>query len=262
MRPADLQLDLDAYMGPFDLLCTVLIRRELPIADVQLAEVVVGYVQNLAAREQRGVELDPNSASEFLVLVAALLEIKAREVLAADDPLQVEQPTTLEARDEILARLIRYCTFKNASAWLRERGAEPRFWRVAARPVVRRRATYQGPVLDAVLLQRALQVLLARPDVDVRHLVGRHASVQEMASRLLAAVARRGPVSFDDAVSDCSRLDQAVAFVAMLELCKNGKVAIAQQYPLGSIELRPAAGGVGDTETSHDGQQREASQIA
>ena len=240
MRPADLQLDLDAFAGPFDLLCTILLRRELPLSDVPLAEVVVGYVQRLAEQEQ----VNPDTASEFLLLVAALMEIKARELLASEDAVEVEVPAVSEAQADMLERLLRYATFRNASAWLALRGAQERYWRQAARPVIRRQKTYDGPVLDPGLLQRRMQVLLAQPDVDVRHLVGKHASVQEMTGRMLGLLRSRRRFSFDEAVDGLSRLDQAVAFVAALELCKNGHLQLRQSEAFGPIEVAERAEGV------------------
>lgn len=242
MRPASLQLDLDSYAGPFDLLCSVLLRRELPVEDVPLAEVVVGYVQRLAQEER----IDPDTAGEFLLVVAGLMEIKARELLAQETELQLEDPASVEAQHDMLARLVRYSTFRGAAAWLSEQGSSRRWWRIASRPVKRRTAAYEGPVLDPTLLRRSMEVLLAQPDVDVRHLVGRHASVQEMTGRLLDQLQRRREFQLDDAVAGLTRLDQAVAFVAALELCKNGEVELRQQERFGPILVRrKAAGGQG-----------------
>lgn len=234
MRPADLQLDTDSFAGPFDLLCTVLLRREMDLADVQLVEVVVGYVQQLAIRDQ----VDPDTASEFLLLVAALMEIKARELLASDEPLDIEEPLAAQAQTDMLERLVRYSTFRSAAAWLGNRGSVDRYWRVASRPVIRRKRTYEGPVLDAELLRRAMHVLLAQPDVDVRHLVGKHASVHDMTVRFLDVLASRRSFTLDEMVEGMSRLDQAVAFVAALELCKHGRATLAQDDLFGPIEVR------------------------
>lgn len=245
MRPADLQLDLDGFAGPFDLLCTILLRRELSLADVQVVEVVVGYVQQLAVRG----EVDVDAAAEFLLLVASLMEIKGRELLATDEPLDIVEPLPGEAQADMLARLIRYSTFRRAAAWLGERGQSERYWRVASRPTIRRNRTYDGPVLDADLLRRAMDVLLAQPDVDVRHLVGKHASVHEMTQRLMGMLRARRSFSLDEAVDGLSRLDQAVAFVAALELCKNGHVRLAQPELFGPIEVEvhePVADAAGD----------------
>ncbi len=236
MRPVDLQLDLDTYAGPFDLLCTVLLRRELTLTDVRLAEVAVAYVQQLA---QQG-DIAPDDASEFLLLLASLMEIKARELLASDDVLDIEEPGSLESQEEMLDALIRYATFRAASAWLGIRGSRPRTWRSAARPVIRRRRTYDGPSLDPALLQRSMNVLLAQPGVDVRHLVGRHASVQQLAGRMLQLLQQRRSFDFDETFSTMTRLDQAVAFVAMLELARSGRLTIRQEQPFSSISIEAA----------------------
>jgi segregation and condensation protein A len=240
MRPAALQLDLDSFAGPLDLLCSVLLRRELPIEDVPLAEVVVGYVQRLAHEER----IDPDTAGEFLLLVAGLMEIKARELLDQESELQVDDPSSIESQDELLARLVQYATFKGAASWLGDRSGMQRFWRIASRPARRQPAgPYDGPALDPALLHRSMTVLLAQPDVDVRHLVGRHASVHEMTGRLLGALRQKRSFSLDEAVQGLTRLDQAVAFVAALELCKAGHVTLAQDDRFGpiTVERREAA---------------------
>jgi segregation and condensation protein A len=245
MRPADLQLDLDTYAGPFDLLCTLLLKRELPIGDVALAEIVVGYVQRLAVQER----VDPNAASEFLLLVAGLMEVKSREILADDVTIQVEDPASAEAQAEMLERLVRYTTFRRAASWLAEQAPGHRWWRVASRPVRRHRHAYDGPVMDPALLARALGVLAAQPGVDVRHLVGGHASVQEMTGRLLSVLRSRRRFELDEVFEGLSRLDQSVAFVAALELCKNGQVELAQDEPFGPITVtqRTVAQGAPDS---------------
>jgi segregation and condensation protein A len=235
MRPAALQLDLDTFAGPFDLLCSVLLRRELGVTEVPLAEVVVGYVQRLAHEER----IDPNTAGEFLLLVAGLMEIKSRELLDVEAELELIDPTSDESQEEMLERLIRYTTFKGAAEWLGDRAGVQRFWRIASRPVKRQSpGVYDGPTLDPMLLHRSMTVLLAQPDVDVRHLVGRHASVHEMTGRLLGVLHKRRTFTLDEAVEGLTRLDQAVAFVAALELCKNGQVELRQDERFGPITVQ------------------------
>ena len=211
-----------------------------------LAEVVVGYVQRLAHEER----VDPDTAGEFLLLIAGLMEIKARELLAQDTELEIEDPASVDSQGDMLERLVRYATFKGATGWLAAQGSSQRWWRVASRPVRRAPGAYDGPALDPALLQRSMEVLLAQPDVDVRHLVGRHASVQEMTGRLLTALRQKREFSLDEAVDGLSRLDQAVAFVAALELCKNGHVELRQDERFGPITVARregvAAGGEGD----------------
>lgn len=256
MRPAALDLDLDAFAGPFDLLCSVLLRRELPVEDIPLAEVVVGYVDRLAHEER----IDPDAAGEFLLVVAGLMEIKSRELLDQDPELELEDPASFEAQEDMLERLVRYATFRAAAGWLDGLAGRERYWRIASRPVRRQAGMYDGPQLDPALLQRSMGVLLAQPDVDVRHLVGRHASVHEMTGRLLGALRQRRSFSLDEAVEGLTRLDQAVAFVAALELCKAGQVQLAQEGRFGPITLtrREVAGGEAeDAHVASDGVNRD-----
>ncbi|MCW2950402.1 MAG: chromosome segregation and condensation protein ScpA [Thermoleophilia bacterium] len=245
MQPAALQLDLDSYEGPFDLLCTLLLRRELPVEDVELAEIVVGYVERLAEQER----VDADTASEFLLLVAGLMEIKARELLAEDAEIELVDPSAVDGQADMLERLVRYSTFRRAAAWLGDQGGTQRWWRVASRPVKRPAGQYDGPVIDPKVLHRALDILLSQDDVDIRHLVGRHASVSEMTTRLLGALRRKLTFSLDDAVEGLSRLDQAVAFVAALELCKNGHVELRQDARFGPIVVSQRVGA--NTTTEH-----------
>lgn len=231
MRPAALQLDLDTYEGPFDLLCALLLRRELSVEDLPLAEIVVGYVEQLA-QEAR---VDPDTASEFLLLIAGLMEIKARELLSQESELELEDPASVEAQGDMLERLVRYATFRGAAGWLGERAGTQRWWREASHKVRRPAGPYEGPVLDPQLLRRSMDVLLAERDVDIRHLVGRHASVPEMTGRLLTALRQRRSFHFEDAIQGLTRLDQAVAFIAALELCKNGHVDLQQESRFGPI---------------------------
>ncbi len=79
MRVIDLELDLDVFAGPFDLLLTLILREEVDLLEVDLAEIVIGYIDHL---ERKG-ELDLEAATEFLVLIAALLELKSRLMLPA-----------------------------------------------------------------------------------------------------------------------------------------------------------------------------------
>ena len=82
MRLIDLELDLDVFAGPFDLLLTLILREEVDLLEVDLAEIVISYIDHL---EQRG-DLDLESATEFLVLIAALLELKSRLMLLGEEP--------------------------------------------------------------------------------------------------------------------------------------------------------------------------------
>ena len=88
MSVRELELDLDAFEGPFDLLLTLVLREELPLAEVDVAGIVLAFVERLAERE----ELDLDACGEFLVLVAALLELKARGLFAGEAELEDLEP--------------------------------------------------------------------------------------------------------------------------------------------------------------------------
>src|ERR671936_2025903 len=116
MRVASLDLDLEVFQGPFDLLLTLVLKEEVDLLEVDLAEVVLAYVEHLGSAG----ELDLESATEFLVLIAALLELKSRLIL----PREEEEPLELapgEAAEELLARLLEYARYRGAAAFLRER---------------------------------------------------------------------------------------------------------------------------------------------
>src|SRR3954463_4932594 len=111
----DLELDLEVFSGPFDLLLTLVLREEVDLLEVELADVVLAYLDHLEARG----ELDLEVATEFLVLIAALLELKSRLML----PREEEELLDLEpdmAADELLARMLEARRYRSAAAYLRE----------------------------------------------------------------------------------------------------------------------------------------------
>ena len=133
MSVRELDLDLDAFEGPFDLLLTLVLREELPLAEVDVAGIVLAFVERLAERE----ELDLDACGEFLVLVAALLELKARALFAGEGDLEDLEPS--EAAEELARRLEEYRRIKGAAEWLGDRLAaeRDRFFRLGPAPLAR-----------------------------------------------------------------------------------------------------------------------------
>jgi len=115
MSIASLDLDLEVFNGPFDLLLTLVLKEEIDLLEVDLAEVVLAYVEYL----ERAGELDLEAATEFLVLIAALLELKSRLMLPADEEegLDIEP---VEAAEELLARMLEYHRYRQAAQHLRD----------------------------------------------------------------------------------------------------------------------------------------------
>src|SRR6185503_1509933 len=112
----DLELDLEAFEGPFDLLLTLVLKEELPLADVEIAGVVLTFVERL-----RESDLELEVCGEFLVLVAALLELKARDVFAEDDDLDLDDLDAAEAAAELAERLAAYRRIRAGAEWLERR---------------------------------------------------------------------------------------------------------------------------------------------
>jgi len=110
MAIATLDLDLEVFNGPFDLLLTLVLREEIDLLEVDLADVVLAYIEHL----ERSGELDLEAATEFLVLIAALLELKSRLMLPSDEEEGLDLDPG-EAADELLARLLEYHRYRGAA---------------------------------------------------------------------------------------------------------------------------------------------------
>jgi segregation and condensation protein A len=230
----DLDLDLDAFEGPFDLLLTLLLKDALEPRDVDLAAVVVAFVETLAERE----ELDLDVCGEFLVLIAALLELKARH-LFPDEEAELADLEPEEAAEELARRLAEYRRMKEAAAWLTERLAaeRDRYFRLGPAPLApapeRRLAPQQ-----ALALAAALRGLAAEPPkVSLSHMALRFPPVSQFLERFRALLGRRRRFDFDSEVAGLSRIEQAVAFLALLELRKSGEIALSQAAPFAPIRV-------------------------
>src|SRR2546422_5984098 len=117
----ELDLDLDAFEGPFDLLLTLVLKEEVGLADVDVAGIVVRFLERLAERDA----LDLDACGEFLILVSALLELKARG-LFEDEAAELSELEPEEAAEELARRLAEYRRMKEAAGWLAERLASER----------------------------------------------------------------------------------------------------------------------------------------
>jgi segregation and condensation protein A len=236
VRAADLDLDLDVFAGPFDLLLTLVLREEVDLLEVDLADVVITYVDHL---EQRG-ELDLEAATEFLVLIAALLELKSRLMLPGEEEELLELEPG-EALDELLARLLEAHRYRGAAEYLIRRLDEQsghRF-RSALLPATLRRSSMEeaAAVYDPALLGKALGGLLQMPpEIDLRHVTIQKVTLAERLTHLRALL-RRGRFSFDDAVGEADRVTVAVTLFALLELYKRGEATWEQAEPFAEITV-------------------------
>jgi segregation and condensation protein A len=236
MRLIDLELDLDVFAGPFDLLLTLILREEVDLLEVDLAEVVISYIDHL---ERRG-ELDLEAATEFLVLIAALLELKSRLMLPGEEGEEIELDQG-EAAEELLTRLLDAHRYRAAADELRFRLAAQQGFRFRSAPLpapLRRASLSQATaVYDPARLGVALGELLVLPEpVDTRHIASPRVSVAERLAHLRELL-RRGSFTFDHAVGEADRATVAVTLFAVLELYKQGELTWAQEEPFGEIVI-------------------------
>ena len=240
MSIAALDLDLEVFNGPFDLLLTLVLKEEIDLLEVDLAEVVLAYVEYL----ERSGELDLEAATEFLVLIAALLELKSRLMLPADEEegLDIEP---MEAAEELLARMLEYHRYRQAAQHLRDRlEAEHGFrYRSAPLPPELRRISIEAAeaAYDPERLAEALGGLLTvPPPLDLRHVRRPAVSVEQRLRHLRDLLASRSRFSFDEAVEGVDRLTEAVTLFALLELYKAGEAKWEQEVPFGPITVVPS----------------------
>ncbi|HWC26057.1 MAG TPA: ScpA family protein [Solirubrobacteraceae bacterium] len=239
MSVASLELDLEVFSGPFDLLLTLVLREEVDLLEVPLAEIVVAYLDQL---ESRG-ELDLEVATEFLVLIAALLELKSRLMLPRDDD-ELPDFEPGEAAEELLARMLEARRYRRAADHLAARLAAEEGVRYRAAPLPpelrRARLADAGPVYDARRLGAALGGLLrVPPRPDLAHVTIPRVSTAARVAHLRALL-RRGATTFDEAVRGADRVTVAVTLFALLELYKQGEATWTQPEPLGEITIAPA----------------------
>jgi segregation and condensation protein A len=241
MSVAALDLDLDVFNGPFDLLLTLVLREEIDLLEVDLAEVVLAYVEHL----ERAGELDLEAATEFLVLIAALLELKSRLMLPGEDEdgLDLEPG---EAAEELLARMLEYQRYRAAAEHLRDRLAAEHGHRYRAAPLPPELRRVSIEAAEAAYhperLARAIGDLLhVPPPLDLRHVRRPAVSVEQRLAHLRRLLARRSRFSFDEAVAGADRLTEAVTLFALLELYKAGEAGWEQEVPFGPITVVPAA---------------------
>jgi segregation and condensation protein A len=233
----DLDLDLDAFQGPFDLLLTLVLREELELSDVEVADIVVSFVERLGERSP----LDIEACGEFLVLVASLLELKVRELFP--DEVVVDELDPEEAAGELAERLAAYRRYRAAAEWLEERldADGGRWFRVGPAPLAPAPAAPTLRPHDPAELGTALRRLAAQPPApSLRHL-GTFPPVSAFLDRFRSLLRRRGRFVFDREIERLSRVEQAVAFVALLELRKAGEVDLRQLAPFEPISVWTAA---------------------
>jgi len=234
---ATLDLDLDVFSGPFDLLLTLVLREEIDLLELSLADIVLSYLDHLEARG----ELDLETATEFIVLIAALLELKSKLMLASEDEDELLDMEPEEAAEELLARMLDARRYRSAAGHLKELLVQEhgvRF-REAPPPVHLRRtelAPEEGSQNPDVLGEAIGRLLSMPPTINLRHIGTARVTVSERLTHLRGLL-RRGAFSFEEAVSGADRMTVAITLFALLELYKRGEVDWRQPESFGEIAI-------------------------
>jgi segregation and condensation protein A len=235
----ELELDLDAFEGPFDLLLTLVLKDELDLRELDVARIVLAFLERLVERE----ELDLDACGEFLVLISALLELKARG-LFPEEAAELAELEPEAAAEELARRLAEYRRMKDAAGWLRERleSEGERFFRLG--PKVETPLAPQEPERLAQVIR---MLAVEPPQVSLAHMALRFPPVSQFVERFRAVLRRRSRFDFDQEVGELSRIEQAVAFLALLDLRRTGEITIDQAAPFAPIRI------------SHNAVEREGS---
>ncbi len=258
-RVAGFSVHLENFDGPFDLLLQLISRHRMDITDVAIATVTdefIGYIRELEKTEE-GWKLD--QATEFLVVAATLLDLKAARLLPSGEIEDEEDLALLEARDLLFARLLQYRAFKEIAAILAARILEqertfPRS--VSLDPVF---AALLPEVLIGVTPERfaaiANRVLSPKtaPTLSVEHLHLPLVSVAAEAIHVVEALRRHKTMTFRGLINDAANTLVVVArFLSLLELYKDGSVRFEQVVALGELQITWTGASDGEIQVSDE----------
>jgi len=235
---------LSNFDGPFDLLLQLISRHKMDVTEVALSIVTDEFISFIRALEASGEGWDLDQATEFLVVAATLLDLKAARLLPSGEVEDEEDLALLEARDLLFARLLQYRAFKEIAATFSERilAADKSFPRVVALdPAL---ASLLPEVLIGVGAQRfaaiAERVLTPKvsPVVAVEHLHMPLVSVTEESKRVVEALRNSKSLSFRNLISDAdSTLVVVARFLALLDLYRQGVLRFDQVIALGELHI-------------------------
>lgn len=256
---AQFEVHLDNFTGPFDLLLSLIAKRELDVTEVALSVVTDEFVAYARALPQ----WDLDTASEFLVIAATLLDLKAARLLPGLVEEDLEDLELLEARDLLFARLLQYRAYREVSkhfaAFMAEASLRtPRLvplepWQAALLPELR----WAMSADDFALLAARALTPKAPETISISHLHAPAVSVREQAALVSNRLRRAGTLTFRALVAGETRLVVVARFLALLELFRGGSVAFEQAAALSELTVR-WTGGVQESYDEHSEEHADA----
>ena len=252
-------VNLDVFQGPFDLLLGLIAKHKLDVTEIALHKVTDEFIAHIREAQKSHADWDLGQASEFLLIAATLLDLKAARLLPNSGPEDEDDLALIEARDLLFARLLQYRAFKQvASAFeqrmatagritARQAGLEERFAGLLPELVINVTPEQLAMIAAAAMIPKA------PPSVGLEHLHQAAVSVREQAE-IVANKLRVQPVSsFRDLVADAdSTLVIVARFLAVLELFKEAAIAFEQQEALGELTVRWTADADAQVEVSDE----------
>jgi segregation and condensation protein A len=256
---AGFSVHLENFDGPFDLLLQLISRHKMDITEVSLSMVTDEFIAFIRALEVSGEGWRLDQATEFLVIAATLLDLKAARLLPSGEVEDEEDLALLEARDILFARLLQYRAFKEIAATfaLQIEAADRSFARVVA----------LDPALSALLPEVLIGVGAARfaaiaercltpkvaPVVAVQHLHSSLVSVAEESKRVVEALRAGRTISFRHLISDADSTPVVVArFLALLDLYRQGVLRFDQVVALGELQISWTGSDSGEVEVTDE----------
>ncbi len=242
---APFEVHLDVFSGPFDLLLGLISKHKLDITEIALARVTDEFIVHLRAASETDTDWDLDQASDFLLVAATLLDIKASRLLPRTGLQDEDDMALIEARDVLFARLLQYRAFKDIARTFGERmatagrltarqaGLEPQFARLLPELVMG-----ITPAQLAMVAARAMTPPVP-PSIGVEHLHASPVSVREQAVLLVDRLRRDRSASFRTLVADAdSTLVIVARFLALLELFREAAVSFEQPEALSELTVR------------------------
>jgi segregation and condensation protein A len=256
---AGFSVHLNNFDGPFDLLLQLISRHKMDITEVSLSMVTDEFIAFIRALEASGEGWRLDQATEFLVIAATLLDLKAARLLPSGEIEDEEDLALLEARDILFARLLQYRAFKEIAAnfALQIEAADKSFARVVA----------LDPALSALLPEVLIGVGAARfaaiaercltpkvaPVVAIGHLYSSSVSVTEESKRVVEALRAGRTLTFRNLTSDAeSTLVVVARFLALLDLYRQGVLRFDQVMALGELQISWTGSDSGEIEVSDE----------
>lgn len=256
---AGFSVHLSNFDGPFDLLLQLISRHKMDVTEVSLSLVTDEFISFIRGLEASGAGWELDQATEFLVVAATLLDLKAARLLPSGEVEDEEDLALLEARDLLFARLLQYRAFKEIAATFSERiaTADKSFARVVALDPALASLLPEvligvGSARFAAIAERVLTPKTA-PVVAVEHLHMPLVSVAEESKRVVEALRHSTSMSFRNLISDTdSTLVVVARFLALLDLYRQGVLRFDQVIALGELQIRWTGSLEGDVEITDE----------